>query len=155
MQHSLTLQREWLIEKLKNENKKILYLEYTIKGRFRNHAVFFAVNTVTKEIIFYDAKGWTLADYNLQNIYEIISKKYENYTFSQNINKEQYDIFNCIIYNIKRIQQLNDNVNTPFQTLLSNNPLSYKDIMKIRKDNAIKLLDVQFSQNKLVCTYYN
>jgi len=122
------------LENVINSNKHIIFLPYTISGYFRDHIVFFAINKMTKEIIFYDSKGWSLADYRLEDIYEIIRKKFPNFGFTQNTKKEQYDAFNCGVYVLKRIIKLDEDPRISFGDLLKKNAISYHNAMEARND---------------------
>jgi hypothetical protein len=119
------------------EDGKIIFLPHVVKNKFRDHIVFFAINPSTKELIFYDSKGFTAADYNLKDILEkfntLISSTTEKYTFVQKTEKEQYDSYNCGIYVIERIKLLSGNANTPFLDLLDNNPLNYEKVLQARE----------------------
>ncbi len=126
------------LENVINSNKPVIFLPYTISGYFRDHIVFFAVNKTTREIIFYDSKGWSLADYRLKDVFKIIKKEYRNFNFIQNIKKEQYDAFNCGVYVLKRIIKLEEDPSVSFEKLLQQNPISYHDAMKAREDELIQ-----------------
>lgn len=135
-----------------SSDKLIIFLPYTISGYFRDHIVFFAVNKTTKEIIFYDSKGWSLADYKLENIFEIIKEEYPNFNFVQNTKKEQYDTFNCGVYVLKRIIKLDEDSSVNFEDLLKKNPISYHDVMKARKDDLIQTSNYEepFNINEVI-----
>jgi hypothetical protein len=123
------------IEELEKENKNILILPYTVKKTFRDHIVLFAVNVKTKEILFYDSKGWTIKDYNstdMNKAYNLLKEKYSDYTLVQNTRKEQYDTFNCGVYVMLKIKDLEKNPNASFKNILAKT-YSYRDAMKIRR----------------------
>jgi len=119
---------------------KIIFKPYVIEGWPLNHIVFLAANPSTKEIIFYDSKGWSLKDYNDQGLlttYEKLKENRNDFQFVQNIHKDQYDTFNCGVYVLKRIELLSQNPNMSFGQLLEENPLSYADVMQARQDEIL------------------
>jgi len=129
---------------INNNEKPIIFLPYTISGYIRDHIVFFAVNKITEEIIFYDSKGWSLADYGLEETFDIIKENYPEFRFVQNTKKEQYDAFNCGVYVLKRIIKLDEEPNISFEELLEQNPMSYGEAMKARRDGSIQTLSQSY-----------
>lgn len=122
-------------------HESIVFIPYCLKGKIRDHIIFFAVNTTTREIIFYDSKGWSLADHKLQPVYNKINEQYENYTFTQNLKREQLDNFNCGVYAINRITLLGEHPEMGCQELLKDNPFTFADAMCWRQDKGpIELL---------------
>ena len=84
-----------------------------------------------------------MADSKLKAQYRKLQETFPNYTFAQNLKKEQYDGFNCGIYVLKRIMLLDQNPDRAFLYSLYDNPLTYKDAMRARKNGSIRPYEYQ------------
>jgi len=117
----------------KDPNKQLLFIPYVQRGWFRDHVVLFGVNKQKKEIFFYDPKGFTVKDYALCPLIEKIQEIFKEYSFFQNLKKEQADFYNCGGFVVERIKLLAQHSKETLAENVEKHPLTTEIVLQAKK----------------------